>query len=192
MTLMRYLIPLPLIFFGVMFYVSNSVTEVPISLQASNPEKNQKKKRSKKDIIYRQKVRSTDPIVFVKKSYTEPEWDELRFENKWQEELFYLLKKLDPERGEEIFYSYLEEKKSHYQRSSENLEVAINGLSVLNGESGLEPEAEAGRAPASAKDPISLEVQHQKRIRNILGEHYEIIHEQEQLFQEENPEDLMI
>lgn len=172
-----------------MFYVGNQVPEAAVPVQSAT-EKNQKKKRNKKDIIYREKIKAADPLMIVKHIEEKAEWDDLRFDSRWDEELFYLLKKLDPDRGEEIYYSYIEEKKSYHHRAKENLTLALNDLSTLNGESGLTPEVEEGRSPASVKNPVDLEEQHEVRIKSILGEHYEIIHEQEKLFLEENPEEL--
>lgn len=186
---MKFLLPLPIIFFGVMFYVGNQVPEAAVHVKSST-EKNQKKKKHKKDIVYREKVKAADPFMFVKHDEGKSDWDNLRFDSRWHEELFYLLKKLEPDRGEEIYYSYIEEMKSHQHRTKENLTLALNDLSTLNGESGLAPEAEEGRAPASTKDPLDIEQQHEIRVRSILGEHFEIIHEQEKLFLEENPEEL--
>lgn len=188
---MKYWLPLPLIFFGVMFYVGNTVPDIPTLKEASSSQKNQRKKRAKKEIVYHEKAKHSE-IIFVKKNSDDDIWDGERFETRWHEELFYLLKKLNPERGEEIYYSYLEEKKNHHHQTTQNLNTAINGLSVLNGEIGLEPELEEGRAPASAKDPVHLEKQHKARIKNILGEHYEIVVEQEKLFLEEHPDELTI
>lgn len=155
--------------------------EVPVPYQSSAPEKNQKKKRSKKDIIYHSTEKSSDPISLVKHSQQE----EKAFNDPWQEELFYLLKHMEPDRGEMMFQAYVAEMRDYEKNMKENLSLSLNNLSAMNGESGLENIDEDGRAPASAKDPVELELQHEKKLKSILGEHYELVLEQEKLFNED-------
>lgn len=182
---MRYLIPLPLIFFGVMFYVGGTVPEMQIPIKSSASEKNQKKKRHKKDIIYHAVEKPHHPIDLVKNDHQDFVRDEKIFGDPWQEELFYLLKHMEPDRGEMMFQAYVEEMRTYEDLTKNNLTLSLNNLSAMNGESGHDNADEEGRTPASAKDPFELEIQHEKKLKKILGEHYELVLEQEKLFNEE-------
>ncbi len=167
-----------------MFYVSTSIKETPLLHVTSAPQGPKEKKNERKIVMLRQEIKPSAAELIPRLVHQAPLEMEVSFENPWQEELFYLLKQLEPERGELMFHAYVEEMRSHEEKMKSNLNLALNGLSALNGESGHEKKDE-GRAPASAKDPVKLELQHQEKLKSILGEHYDLVLEQEKLFQDD-------
>jgi hypothetical protein len=96
----------------------------------------------------------------------------LNIDPNWDGELYGILQELDPENATQILKMFQQERINHSEKIQLNLKQEIAALSVLNGESGDEQIARA------ADDMDALEFQHQKRIKEILGVHYDHIQTQ--------------
>lgn len=113
---------------------------------------------------------------------------EIEFDPAWENDLYNFLVDTDPENAERIFNDYLAEKYKHAADVERNLSLSLKGLSELNGESGLyEIPEEANRKPANL---TMLEMNHQKRMREILGEHLEPLLTQYELHRQRSSDDI--
>ncbi|MBA2405938.1 MAG: hypothetical protein H0V66_14270 [Bdellovibrionales bacterium] len=99
----------------------------------------------------------------------------LHIEADWEDELYEILQRLDPQHVEHIFQQYKDEKKKYAEEVNYHLKKEIDGFSHLNGESG---EPHLGAELDETVDLKKLENSHQVRIKRILGEHLEYIQEQ--------------
>lgn len=124
------------------------------------------------------------PEMFLTSYSQENEVPNLDIYPEWEDELYGILQHLDPEKGDDVFTRYKEEKQKHADEINLNLIVEINNLSLLNGES-IEKEVLEETSQYSSNLEM-LEINHQKRIKQILGEHYEYVHTQYELSKEIN------
>lgn len=91
--------------------------------------------------------------------------------------MFEILMAYDPENGESIFASYVMEKKRHEEEFQDSLEISLDMLSDLNGESGYsKQELEV--------EVADLERRHSLRVKSIMGDHYEYLSERREQFRE--------
>lgn len=113
---------------------------------------------------------------------------EVEFDPAWENDLYNFLVDTDPENAERIFNDYLAEKYKHAADVERNLSLSLKGLSELNGESGLQDSSEeTNRSPANLN---MLELNHQQRMREILGEHLEPLLTQYELHRQRTTDDV--
>lgn len=127
------------------------------------------------------------PISFHLPENHEPHAS-IEFDPAWDENLYEFLVDSDPENADRIFKEYQIEKNNYALDIERNLVVSFQSLSELNGHSKEEEEMfeESSRKPANLS---ILELSHQKRIKEILGEHFEPLNTQYELHiqRSENP-----
>lgn len=106
----------------------------------------------------------------------EKENHNLNIDPTWDNELYSILQQLDPENGDHIFKQFKQERIDHSDKIQLNLKKEIADLSLLNGES--TPSSSDLNDLDSTNDLELIEFQHQKRIKQILGLHYDYIQNQ--------------
>lgn len=96
----------------------------------------------------------------------------------WQRELEETLIYLDRESGEGIYQAYIEELKQNELLSDQNLQLNLDAISALNGESGYDYTDEH-----KYYDFVSnLARGHEFRLKLVLGEHLSLIEERKRDF----------
>ncbi len=113
---------------------------------------------------------------------------EVEFDPAWENDLYNFLVDTDPENAEKIFNEYLAEKYKHAADVERNLSLSLKGLSELNGES--RDEDYLGETERKPGDLTMLEMNHQRRVREILGEHLEPLLTQYELHRQRNTDEI--
>jgi hypothetical protein len=170
------------VFIFFFFFQKEKVSHVPVSPEDVTTKKS---KRVLTDSVQK-KVHREDPFPQMNyvssssmgKTFTQEMPLSLALEGMWLDQLHEHLVVIDPEKGEEIFHKILEEKSLHDEQLNQNLLLGIESLSSLNGESGYD-EIDGEDGVVKIQDPIILEEKHQRRVKGILGDHYEYIKEKE-------------